>query len=614
MVRATWIEKMNWQDLMRYIKTIAMKLNSKWFPWALLIAAITCIFFLPVLRGEFLLWDDWTLFVENPCYRGLSPSHWQWMCTTVLLGHWQPLSWLSYALDYKAWGMNPQGWHAANLLLHAVNAVLVYLLCLAFLKENRRRYAVAALTALFWAVHPLRVEAVAWLSTRGYLLCGTFSLLTVLFYLKFGGTRFVASDSCGHDRAWPSRVFYLAALLCFALATFTKGIGMMLPLVLLLLDWHRAWGAEHGADGARAWGWWRKRFVEKIPFFALSLLTGIAAFLAKKTSGGMVSVEQYGPIERFGQSLYGIWFYLLKTISPLNLSPLYYKRPDEGQVMTAVVFSVSALIFLFLFRKKLYPVIGALGAFLLLIFPMLGFTQSGAQMVADRFTYLATVPLSVLFAAGLIKLTARYRIIYGALTALLLIFGVQTFVWAGTWADSLLLWNHAVVRDANNATAIHGLGRALLCKNSFEKALVLFDRAIQINPAYFVARHNRALALAQLGRFEEAFSEWNVALSIPGSPEKDRAKTFLIRGWVFEQTGNLSAAEADYSTIINNLAENPEGLLNALQLRADLYVRTGRLVLAEADCLRLLALPDPGETRHEKARMVLSEIKKIPRE
>lgn len=573
------------------IKTVAMKLNSKSFLWVLLISASTCVFFLPILQGEFLLWDDWTLFVENPYYRGLSPSHWQWMCTTTILGHWQPLSWLSYALDFKTWGMNPQGWHAASLLLHAVNAVLVYLLCLAFLKEKRGRYTAAALAALFWAVHPLRVEAVAWLSTRGYLLCGTFCLLTVLFYL----------------RAVERKHYPLVALLCFALATFTKGIGMMLPLALLLIDWaflRRITSVRTAVSCV----------LEKIPFFAFSLLTGIAAFLAKKTSGGMISVEQYGPIERFGQSLYGIWFYLLKTITPLNLSPLYYRRPDGGQVMTAVVFSVSALIFLFLFRKKLYPVIAALGAFLLLIFPMLGLTQSGSQLFADRFTYLAAVPLSVLFAAGLIRLTARRRIVYSALTALLLIFGAQTFVWSGTWADSLLLWHHTVLQDANSATALQGLGRTLMGKDNYKTALVLFDRAIQINPAYVVARHNRALTLAQLGRFEEAFAEWNVALAIPESSEKDQVTIFLVRGWVFEQTGNAAAAEADYSTIINNLAGNPEALLNALQLRADLYVRTGRLVPAEADCLRLLALPDPAGTHHEKARTMLSEIKKIPGE
>lgn len=574
-----------------------MKMSDRKLKWI----GVACVFlaglvfFLPVLQGEFLLWDDETLFVENSCYRGLSPSHWQWMCTTVILGHWQPLSWLSYALDFTTWGMNPQGWHAANLLLHTVNAVLVYLLCLAFLKENRRRYAVAALAALFWAVHPLRVEAVAWLSTRGYLLCGTFCLLTVLFYL----------------RAVERKHYPLVALLCFTLATFTKGIGMMLPLALLLIDWHSAWRKEHGNS---QWGWWSRRAVEKIPFFALSLLTGISAFLAKKTSGGMVSIEQYGPVERFGQSLYGIWFYLLKTISPLNLSPHYYRRPGDGQVMTAVVFSVSALIFLFLFRKKLYPVIGALGAFLLLIFPMLGFTQSGGQLFADRFTYLATIPLSVMFAAGLSKLAAKRRIVYSALTALLLIFGVQTFVWAETWSDGLLLWHHAVLQDANNATALQGLGRTLMDKDNYKTALVLFDRAIQINPAYVVARQNRALTLAQLGRFEEAFAEWNVALSIPGSPEKDRVKLFLVRGWVFEQTGNATAAEADYSMIINNLAGNPAGLLDALQLRADLYVRTGRLVLAEADCLRLLTLSDPARTHHEQARMMLSKIKKIPEE
>jgi hypothetical protein len=351
--------------------------HAKWINGLGLFLAGFVIFF-PVLQGEFLGWDDTGLFVENPYFRGLSPKHWQWMCTTFLYGHWQPLTWLSCAMDYKLWGLNPFGWHLTNLLIHAVNAVLVYLLCLAFLQRRQSEkktlpaltgtpptegifrgedtfssegsslhgrggrngmtgredfllespplegcpeggagyYAASALAALFWAVHPLRVEAVAWLATRGYLLCTTFCLLTVLFYVWRGHP--CLRIRAGRD-ACPA--MYLAALLCFTLATFTKGIGMMLPLVLLLID-----GLKCRTGILPVQTGWKpvlRSVAQKIPFFALSVLTGITAFLAKKHNGGMAPVEIYGPVQRIGQAVYGLWFYLLKTVSPQNLC----KRP-----------------------------------------------------------------------------------------------------------------------------------------------------------------------------------------------------------------------------------------------------------------------------------------------
>jgi len=582
------------------IKTVPMKLNSKYFLWALLIAVSTCIFFLPVLQGEFLHWDDRALFIENPYYLGLSPSHWQWMCTAVLLGHWQPLSWLSYAVDYKMWGLNPQGWHAINLLLHAANAVLVYLLCLAFLKEWPRRYAVAALAALFWAVHPLRVEAVAWLSTRGYLLCGTFSLLTVLSYL----------------RAVERKRYPLAALLCFALATFTKGIGMMLPLVLLLMDWHRAWGVEHGADGAGTWGWWRKRVVEKIPFLSLSLLTGITAFLAKQTDGGMASVEQYGLAERSGQALYGIWFYLLKIVSPLHLSPLYTSRPGVGAIISALVLTAATGIFLFLFWRKTLPIIGILGAFLLLIFPMLGFTQSGAQMFADRFTYLAAVPFSILLGAGLARLTVMRRTVYSAVAVLLFVFGAQTFVYSTVWHDDLTLWNHAVAQDRNSAQAYGGVGEALRNRQAYEEAIKYLNKALLLQPDYADALQNRALTRIETKEYEKAFADVNKALALEKKNQVSRIKMLITRGQIAENLNRPDQALADYSEVIDDQTAAPFWKLLALQVRARLYLEKGNLAQGKADLEAILKLPDPdpdsGQWR--KARRILAEIKKIPEE
>ncbi len=617
---------MNWKDSRVSGKTFPMKWNFRLLLlWTLPVAGLTAVCFLPVFQGGFLDWDDSRLFVQNPYYRGLSPVHWQWMCTTFLMGHWQPLSWLSCALDYTVWGMNPHGWHATNLLLHTVNAVLVYLLCLAFLRQRQSEkktrpaltgtppaegcplhgrggrnevtdgvgcYVVAALAALFWAVHPLRVEAVAWLATRGYLLCGTFCLLTVLFYL----------------RAVKQKRYPLIALLCFALATFTKGIGMMLPLVLLLIDWLEKQEREFESRGA--WLWWRRRVTEKIPFFLLSLLTGVAAFWSKNTQGGMVSVEQYQLGERFGQALYGIWFYLLKTVLPVNLSPLYYKRPEAGPVMIALVLTAAVMVALFLLRRRVRPVMVALGAFLLLVFPMLGFTQSGPQLFADRFTYLPAVPFSILLAAGLIRLTALRRLIFGALIVLLLLFGAQTAVWAVSWNHNLTLWLRAASVDKNNAEAFNNAGLALMDYQHYGKALEYFTRAVQLKPGCPWAMHNRAMALSVIGRYDEAFSEWEIALALPDVPGELRAKMLRMRGWVFEQTGNFKAAADNYSSAVDDDRINPVQRADILQLRAALYVRMGQKEKALADLKTILELPDLFGDQRQKALAAINEISK----
>jgi hypothetical protein len=587
-----------------------MKLISKHFLWPLLIAGLVALSFLPVLHGEFLNWDDHALYVENPYYTGLTHQHWAWMCTSFRYGHWQPLTWLSCALDYKVWELNASGWHLTNLLIHAGNAVLVYLLCLAFMKKPERRYGAAILAALFWAVHPLRVEAVAWLATRGYLLCTTFCLLTVLFYLR----------SIGQKR------YPLTALLFFTLATFTKGIGMMLPLVLLLMDWHRAWGVKRGAwsegHGARGMGhggggipnnrqritnnW--KLLAEKFPFFALSLVTGLTAFLAKRADGGMVPVEIYGPVQRVGQAIYGIWFYLLKTVSPQKLSPLYEKHPELWQVLVALILSTAALIFFFLFRKRLFAVIGTCGAFLLLIFPMLGITQSGSQMFADRFTYLAAIPFSILLAAGLARLKPLRRTVYSALAALLLIFVIQSAAYSHVWKNGLALWSYAIGVDGSQSGAQNNLAIVLIGLNEYDKALACLDQALAMRPEYADALNNRALIKVNLGEYKEAVSDLNIALSQGLMRMNDRAKMRIIRGLALEELYDNTGAMADYSAVIDTDNADPGTRIKALQARARLYLVAGYTVGLKKDMESILTLPDPSGNFHHRAEAVLKTL------
>ncbi|MDP8231182.1 MAG: tetratricopeptide repeat protein [Candidatus Zophobacter franzmannii] len=564
-----------------------MKNEAKPVIGAFLVAVLTAIVFLPVLNGQFLNWDDNVLFVENPYFRGLGLEQWQWMCTTFFYGHWQPLSWVSYALDYTVWDMNPNGWHGSSWLLHAFNSALVYLLCLHFLKKpaGRVEMIAAGIASLLYAIHPLRVEAVAWLATRGYLLGTAWCILSCLFYL----------------RAVSKNRYPLGALLFFALAVLTKGIAMMVPPVLLLIDWfplRRITSTRRAIYCA----------FEKIPFFLLSMLAGIMAFLSKNMDGGMATVEAYGVPERIGQAIYSVWFYLWKTIFPLTLSPLYYKHPSVWALILVFVLTAGAGVALFLFRRPLRLVIVAAGASLLLIFPMLGITQSGAQLFADRFIYLAAIPFAVLTAVFLAGLTGFRRIILGVLAALLVLFGIQSAVWSVSWQDSLTLWSSAVAVDEDNSRAHNSAGLAFKQQARYEKALEHFNAAIRINPGYIQAWHNRSVVLALTGRYDEAFSGWRIAFSLPEFSQRDRMRMLWVRGWVFEKTGELEAAEQDYSAVVDGTANDLVLRAGVLQLRAELYLRMEQNENALKDLQAILKLPDPFGTRRSQAKELIKTI------
>lgn len=498
------------------------------FAGAVFVALFVFAVYLRVLRGGFLLWDDRELLVNHSAYRGFDPMHLWWMITTFKLGHWQPLSWLSYALDYKIWGLNSSGWHLTNLLLHTVNAVFVYLLCLQFSgrvwqkpvlasaeKSTVYNYVPAVLATLFWALHPLRVEVVAWLATRGYLLCTMFCLLTVLFYIR---------ESDRRRYPW-------SALFCFTLAFCTKGIGMMLPPVLLILDFFLFRKITSVRTAFRC-------ILEKIPFFVLALFNGVLAFLAKKAEGGMLMVDQYTWPQRLGQAVCGIWFYLKKTVIPHPLLPLYDKQADLQQIQIAVAMTAASGLLLFLFRRKLQRITGSIAVFLLLMFPLLGITQSGIQLYADRFTYLAAVPFSILLNA----LLRRRKTLQAILTVCLVVWICICWQQIPVWNNTASLFEHALKFGGDSVTARNNIGRDLAEQGHLAEATEHFLAALRLRPDDPMTHQNLAVVLMQQGRFKEAEKEGRELIRLqPGN-----VVACSVLGAVLAQEGRLEEAELYY--------------------------------------------------------------------
>jgi tetratricopeptide (TPR) repeat protein len=279
--------------------------------------------------------------------------------------------------------------------------------------------------------------------------------------------------------------------------------------------------------------------------------------------------------------------------------------------MIALVLTATVAIFIFLLRRRVRPLLVALGAFLVIIFPMIGFTQSGSQLFADRFTYLATIPFSVLLAVGLGRLRVIRVVVCGAIIIALMSFGLQTYIFSNTWSNNLTLWWRASSVDKDNAEAHNSTGLALMDHQQYEKALECFERAIQINPGYVLAWHNRALAKAMLGRYDQAFADWKIVLSLPDLPREVREKVLWIRGWVFEQTGDFKSAEADYSSLADDAMTTPVRRGDVLQLRAALYVRMGQNGKALSDLEAALKLPDLFGGQHSQAQSAINKINEV---
>src|SRR5438034_977960 len=264
---------------------VAGALIERWRRWLVpvLIAVVTFAAFLPTLQNQFVNWDDPRNFLENPHYRGLGWTHLRWMWTTHL-GHYIPLTWMTLGLDYLLWGMNPVGYHLTSLLLHAANAVVFFfvgcrILTLALPAPSERGHALTAgFAALVFAIHPLRVESVAWVTERRDVLSGLFYLLTILVYLR----------DC--ERGARGRGWCWVSVGLFACALLSKSMVVNLPIVLLILDVYplrRLGGAI---------GWWgepaRRVYVEKIPFVLLATAAAAIAVMAQLSVHAAASLAQ----------------------------------------------------------------------------------------------------------------------------------------------------------------------------------------------------------------------------------------------------------------------------------------------------------------------------------
>ncbi len=457
--------------------------------------------FSPALKNGFVNWDDEKFILGCIGFRELDWSHIHWMFSTFYEGNYMPFSLLSCAVDYKLWGLNPFGYHLTNILLHGANAVLVY-----FLSSKLIRMAIpevkktplvfaAAFSALFFGIHPLRVESVAWASERRDVLSGFFYLLVLIFYLK------AQSSSANHH---VSKKLLILAFASFALSLLSKAMGITLPLALILLDIYPL--------GRLDWQikkWFSPQkisiLVEKIPFFTVSLVIGMTGYIAQGHTVSSLHADGLG--SRLAQASYGTIFYLWKTVYPTGLLPFYQLPPGISLLRwpfaldLLLALGITSGIILFRGRWKSGPVLWAF--YILTLFPILGIVQFNNQLVADRYSYLPCLGWAILSGGCLAYLLNAYSA--AVALGLLTVFGCLSWKQTKIWHDSETLWRYELSLDPGSALAHLNFGVAIVKRNPRE-TIMQYHKALILDPTYEQVEYNLANLLANRGLLSQAMA------------------------------------------------------------------------------------------------------------
>ena len=434
----------------------------------LALGLLTVLLFAPVRDHDFINFDDLAYVREAHVQRGLTVDGVGWAFTTMHFANYHPLTWISHMADVEMFGNNPAGHHLVNVAIHTINVVLLYLVLRAMTGRPWPSLAVAAL----WAVHPLRVESVAWVAERKDLLSALFFLLSIGAYARYVRRK--------------SLVGYAASLTFFALGLMSKPMVVTLPCVLLLLDFWPLQRAEK----------WAKLVLEKTPFFALSIASAVMTMVAQRQAGAMTAGESYALSLRLGNALWAYGRYLALTFWPKGLAVFYpYHGAVPGTRLSIVGVAVGALIIvgvtavtLRLWRRERAATVGWLW-FLGMLVPTIGVVQVGWQSMADRYTYLphiglfvAVVWLARMLLERLSSVRARAAVGAAVTGVLVVILSFRTHLELRHWRNNFTLFTRAIAVTEKNHLAQSALALAFDEAGNIPAAIHHYKLAIDITP------------------------------------------------------------------------------------------------------------------------------------
>ncbi len=601
-------------------------------------ASAAFLVYLRTLQNVFVNWDDNGYIYENPHIHAFNAAFLKWAFSSFYYANWHPLTWMSHAIDYAIWGLNPCGHHLSGIILHSINSFIAVVLVIrlieawekirvhsgkpSFLDPTGKLIAGTA-TGLLFALHPLHVESVAWASERKDVLCGLFFLLSILSYISYAAP---LKECAARQKFWARFLGkqYLLALFFFALALMSKPMAVSLPLVLIILDW---FPLGRIFSFASFWG----SLTEKLPFIFLSGGASAIAILAQKKAGAIAPFTRVPAFARMAVAVRSLVLYLWKMILPLDLVPCY-PYPMHISLLsvrfffpTAFILAITALCIV-LAGKKCGLWLACWSYFVITLLPVIGVIQVGGQSMADRYTYLPS--LGPFIAAGVAaawiwdKTGRRGRALKMAVGAgaLLVVLSISylTFVQIGVWRNSIVLWNYVIGQDPDTIPIAY-ISRGVAFSEIGRSAMAIADcsKAIALDPANPDAYDCRGIVFEKAGLMNSAISDYKKAISL-----KPSANYYYDLGEILAKTGQLYLAIANYEKAIvlapsyfdayNNLGIicvktgrfnralddfNKAILLNphasgALVNRGVVYIETGRTGLAAADFQRACGMGD----------------------
>jgi tetratricopeptide (TPR) repeat protein len=535
-MRENEIEK---EENRRWESSDRMKRKTPEYYLAAAISLVTFLVYLPCLWNGFVNWDDNTYVYANPHIRSLDLSFFHWAFFRFYADNWHPLTWLSHAVDYALWGLNPAGHHLPNLILHAANTFIVVLLATTLveagevpaagedsrrLPERRAALIVAGVTGVLFGLHPLHVESVAWVAERKDLLCALFFLLSVMSYAGYAAAAAGAKSRGTSRPSSMKRGYFLFSLFAF-LALLSKPMAVSLPIVFLILDWY----PFRRINSLRTFV---LSLIEKLPVIVMCFFSSVLTILAQKAGGTIVTMQAIPLSARLLVAAKSLIAYLWNMLLPVNLLP-YYPYPRSVSFLSFEYLLAIGLLLLITIacllvagKRRVWPAVWVY--YVVTLLPVIGIFQVGNQSMADRYTYLPS--LGPFLAAGLVaawiweKTAERYN---GKMArSFLLGFGVFVSVALAcltinqmrVWKDDLSLWNYVIEKEPGRLFfAYNNRAAAYAARGDYIEAIANYSEAIALKQGIAAMYDNRGMAYAALKRYDLARSDFEKAIEVdPG--------------------------------------------------------------------------------------------------
>jgi Tfp pilus assembly protein PilF len=538
------------------------------------IVLITVWTFVPALQNGFVDWDEKSL-INNSAYRGLGWSELRWMVVGFQFGRYEPVTWLTFGLDHVVWWTDPFGYHWTNLLLHGANATAVYLLALGLFSfgtsgdsqpSNDIQRLAAGFSALAFAVHPLRVEPVAWASARSEILASLFFLCSVLFYLQ------AARTSQANRRGAP---WLTLSMLAYGLSLLSGMSGIALPGVLLVLDFYPL--GRFAASGNWLSPEARRLYKEKTPYLLIALVAVAIAILAGNEKSFVGETFGQSVVTEISRGVAAPVFQFWKAFVPFGLSPAYELR---GWVLALTACgSLAVSIWLYLVRKRWPALLPSWVCYLMLLWLVPNHGSFGMEILSDRRTYLSGVPWAVLIGAAAMRCWQAYlkggfgrRLLFaGAGASAMILLGLGVLTWAQTrvWRDAETLWKNAAA-GSGASIAYYNLATLFETKGKYDEAIESYRQVTKIDPQRWDAHEKAALLLQKQDKIREAVEHFRSAVQL--NPAATDARSNLAAGLV--SRGEVIEAVQQFRRVLEVAPERNEtrvklGTILAVQGRLD---------------------------------------------